>query len=47
MMSMHHAKNLNDHVGYTKTNVDIVMSIRTRRKIMKSMYHIVKTFLAM
>ena len=46
-MSMLHAKNLNDHVGYTKTNVDIVMSIRNRRKIMKSIYHIMKTFLAM
>ena len=33
-MSIHHAKNLNVNVGYTKkTYIGIIMSIRTRMKI--------------
>ena len=43
-MSMHRAKNLNDQIGYQNKHV---MSIRTKKKIMKSMYGMVKKFLAM
>ena len=43
-MSMHLAKNLNDHVRYQNKHV---ISIRTKKKIMKSMYGIVKNFFAM